>query len=191
MHLAKLIINQRCIYKIHSSRFRINKWSLNLSFDEAKKNEEIVPLGDSTILRMIRKIRSMDITEDYINSLKTEIRRVKKKNVNTNNKQEIKELYKKLDSAMIIEDYVAIIFDTMKDWNRANSKKNPIFFNGYQYVRLVGTNGGIKNNVIIFCKKEIYDNLDTKLNNGRDKTKKYIPAKFESYKALHVLLQHP
>jgi hypothetical protein len=191
MPLAKQVINQRYVYKIHSSRFEMNDWCLNLTIEEAKRNEEIVPIGDSTLLRMIRKIRNNDLSETNITNLKSAIKKIKSEKVTEENKQKIKEMYQRLDKMMLIDDYLAIIFDNKKDWKRANSKKQSIFFNGCQYVRLVGTNGGIKKNTVIFCKKDIYNELNNKLNNGRNINKEYVPAKFESYKALTCSVSTP
>ena len=49
---------------------------------------------------------------------------------------------------------------------------------------MLGTSGGIKKSTVVFCSKEIHEELDRRLNNGRDETQKYVPAKFEAYKSL-------
>jgi hypothetical protein len=189
--MSKQTTNQRLIYKIHSSRFRINDWDLILTSSEAKDNEEIVPLGDSITLRMIRKIKNDDTTEDEIFNIKKQLKKLKKSKKN-NNSDKITELYNQLEKKTLIEDYIVVVFDNIADWNRFNSRDNPISFNNNKYVRLVGTNGGVKNNTVIFCKKDIHDGgLDKRLNNGRDTKKKYVPAKFESYKALACSVSTP
>jgi hypothetical protein len=76
--MSKQTINQRLIYKIHSSRFRINNWSLNLTPEEAKDNGEIVPIGDSIVLRMIRKINNNNTSEEEIFNIKNELKKLKK-----------------------------------------------------------------------------------------------------------------
>ena len=100
-----------------------------------------------------------------------------------NKQQEVKEWKQKLIDQTLETDYLQIVFDTIADWNRANNGE-PVVFNGKEYVRLIGTNNGIKANTVVFVNKEIYENLETRLNNGRDKKVKYVPAKFEAYKAL-------
>jgi hypothetical protein len=188
--MSKQITNQRLIYKIHSSRFKINNWSLNLTPEEAKDNEELVTLGDSIVLRMIRKINNDNTTEQDIFKIKKDLKRIKKQK-KIDNYKKIKELYDLLEKKTLIDDYIAITFDSIADWNKFNSKKKPVFFNGNIYCRLVGTNGGVKNNTVIFVKKSIHDELDKRLNNGRNKEKKYVPAKFESYKALSCSVSTP
>ena len=62
--------NQRLIYKIHSDRFVCNNWNLTLDFDTARRNQEVVSLGDSIALRMIRRMKGYIITEEEINRIK-------------------------------------------------------------------------------------------------------------------------
>ena len=178
--MSKSVTNQRLVYKIHSTRIRYNNWDLNLSFKDAKKNEEIVSLGDSIVLRMIRQINNNNITEEEIGEIKKTIKKSKK---NKNNEL-TKDYSKRLIEQTLEKDYLLIIFDSVDDWNKANSKNVDVKINGKTFVRLLGTNGGIKSNTVVFVNKEIHEELDKRLNNGRDLSKKYVPAKFESYKAL-------
>lgn len=187
--MSKQVTNQRLIYKIHSSRFKVNHWSLNLTLQEAKDNEELISMGDSILLRMIRSIKNDTTTEQEIFDIKKNLNK-QKKNKNSD-REKIKATYDLLESKTLMEDIVVIVFDSISDWNRFNSTKKPIFFNGSPIVRLVGTNGGVKNSTVIFCKKHIYDELNKRLNNGRNEQKKYVPAKFESYKALACSVSTP
>lgn len=178
--MSKSITNQRLVYKIHSSRLKYNNWNLELSFDEAVRNEEIVSLGDSIALRMIRKIQDDIITEQDINKLKDDIKKKKK------NKEDFTEDKDKLNNKILEENILLIVFDNDEDWKYATSKnENDIIqFNNKEFIRLVGTNGGIKNNTVVFANKEMHSDLSKRLNNGRKKSEKYVPAKFEAYKAL-------
>ena len=178
--MSKSVTNQRLVYKIHSTRIKYNNWDLNLSFKEAKRNEEIVSLGDSIVLRMIRQINNNNITEEEIGEIKKTIKKSKK---NKNN-EVVKDYSKRLVEQTLEKDYLLIIFDSVDDWNKANSKNVDVKINGKTFVRLLGTNGGIKSNTVVFVNKEIHEELDKRLNNGRDLSMKYVPAKFESYKAL-------
>ena len=176
--MSKSITNQRLVYKIHSSRLRYNKWDMKLSFEEATKNEEIVSLGDSIALRMIRKITKNKVTDEEIHKLKKEIKEYKKQ------KKSFSEKLNDLNNKILEENYLLIVFDNDEDWNYCTNKNNEIKFNNKIFVRLVGTNGGIKNNTVVFINKEIHKEMDKRLNNGRKKSAKYVPAKFEAYKAL-------
>ena len=67
------LYNQRLVLKINSKRLRYNNWDLNVTLEEAKKNEELVSLGDSIALRMIRQIRGNNVTEEDINQTKRKL----------------------------------------------------------------------------------------------------------------------
>jgi hypothetical protein len=181
--MSKSITNQRKVFKIHSGRFRNNNWILKLNLKEASENEEVVSLGDSNLLRIIREIRGGTIDEE-INKIKQEILQIEKMDNSKKNRRKIKEYQSKLDELSFTDDYLLIIFDSDKDWDFINSKKTKLFLNENEYVRLVGTNGGIKKNVVVFCKQELHEELNIRLNNGRNEKKKYVAGKFESYKAL-------
>ena len=58
---------------------------------------------------------------------------------NKENKIRIKKEYEKLTEQTFIEDYVMIVFDSIDDWNKANSKKINLKINGKEFVRLLGT----------------------------------------------------
>ena len=183
--MSKSLLNaQRLVLKINSKRLRYSNWDLKVSLEEAKKNEELVSLGDSITLRMIRQIRNCNVTEDDIKQTKNNIKKYKKMRTNKENKLRIKQEYEKLTEQTFIEDYIMIVFDSADDWNKVNSNKINLKINGKEFVRLLGTSGGIKKSTVVFCSKEIHEELDRRLNNGRDETQKYVPAKFEAYKSL-------
>jgi len=177
--MGKSLSNQRHVYKISSSRFRANDWNLTLEYEEAIKNNEIVKIKDSNTLRIIREIKG-DKSDEEINKLK---RIIREKQIQ--GKNYIKE--KKLKDRLSLEvDYLMVVFDNSQDWLYANSKieEEELILNGKSYKRLLGTNGGIKNNTVVFTRKTIHAELDRRLNNGRNEEVKYVPAKFEAYKAL-------
>ena len=179
-----LMNNQRLVLKINSKKLRYANWDLKISLEEAKQGEELVSLGDSQTLRMIRQIRNCSIKEEDINEIKKNIKALKTATTNANNKQRIKEEYEKLMKATFIEDYVVIVFDSIDDWNKVNSTKVNLMINGKEYVRLLGTSGGIKKSAVVFVTKEIHGELYKRLNCDRDMSYKCVPAKFEAYIAL-------
>lgn len=181
--MSKQLFSNRYILKINSNRLKLNNWSLNISFDEAKNNEEIIALGDSQLLRFIRRLTNNNYSEEEIRDIKHEIRELKKEKNNKNNIDKIRKLYDKLNKILYIDSYVGIVFDTKSDFDRATSKKG-FYINGRKYKRLLGTTGGVKQNTVMFCDETIYEELTNLLDNGRNKSVPMIPAKFEAYKAL-------
>ena len=68
---------------------------------------------------------------------------------------------------------MCLIIDKEKDYWRACKGFK---INGIKYVRLLGTNGGIKNSTIVFVSERLATELRRLIDNGRDKTKELVPA---------------
>ena len=188
--MSKQLYSQRFILKIHSSRLKLSKWSLDINLKEARDNEELISLGDGQLLRFIREIRNINNTEKQIKEIKKEIKDIKKDKNSRKNKEKIMELYNELDKMLYIKDYIAIVFDKKSDFDRATGKKG-VFINGKRYKRLIGTTGGVKGNTVMFCTEEIHKELNDRLENGRKKDVPIIPAKFEAYKSLSASVSTP
>jgi hypothetical protein len=181
--LTKQQSSQKHILKIHSSILRRSKWSLNIPFEEAKKNKDIISLADSEMLRFIRNIKDYEIDENEILHIKKEIDRIKKETSSIENRKKIKELQNKKDNLLYTQDYVCIIMDKNTDFDKCNRKKG-FFINGIKYKRMVGTTGGIKKETIVYVNEEVFDELNKRVDNGRNKEIPLVPAKLEAYKSL-------
>jgi hypothetical protein len=185
--LPKQQASLKYIYKIHSTRLRQSKWSLELSMEEAINNNELVSIADSEVLRFINKGKNV---EHLVSEITSQINHIKKQPVSVENKNKIKNLYKQKYSLLFVKDYICIVIDKLKDFDRMNSKKG-FFINGTKYKRLLATNGGVKQSTVVYVSEDIYDGLHIKLENGRDTSKKLVPAKLEAYKALACSVSTP
>lgn len=188
--MSKQLYNQRYILKIPSIKLKKNNWNLNISLEQAKKNKELVKLSDGQALRFIREITGKDYSEEEINSVKREIKELKKEKNSISNIKKIKELNIKLDSMLYITDYVSIVFSKKSELDKACSKKG-VTINGKKYKRIIGTTNGLKKNQVNFCSEEIYPELNKRLENDRDKNLLCIPGKFEAYKSLSASYSSP
>lgn len=166
------------IYKLHSTRLSDSKWELTLPLTEALANgTDVVELNDSQLIRFLDRMNGIDVKEKVF-ELKTEIARLKKQG---KNRTTIRKLYLELYKTQFREDYVCIIMDSMKHYDRCNKGFS---INGIKYRRLLGTNNGIKKSTIIYINADKYDRLYEMINCERDMTKKFVPAKLEAYQAL-------
>lgn len=188
--MSKQLYSSRYVLKINSSRLRLNNWDLKLTLQEARNSEEVISLGDSQLLRFIRKLTDMNYTENEISDIKKEIKKLKMNKNNKENRKKIIELYDTLDKMLYIPDYVGIIFDNKADFDRATGKLG-FKINDIKFKRLLGTTGGIKQNTIMFCNEDIHKELNDMLDNGRNKEIPLIPAKFEAYKSLCASVSTP
>lgn len=119
--------------------------------------------------------------DDKAKEIKVQIRKIKKEPNNIQNKRKIKKLYSELDALQYKPDYMCLIIDKEKDYYRAC---RGFSINGINYKRLLGTNGGIKNETIVFVSERVHDELARRIDNGRNPNKALVTAKLEAYKAL-------
>lgn len=179
--ISKQLVCQKYIYKIHSSRLRKERWKLTLPIEEARRNDEVISLADSQVLRWIDELNGITDADKQAREIKQEIRRVRKEANNIQNRRAIKQLYTKLDKLQYKPDYMCLIIDKEKDYYRAC---RGFSINGVKYKRLLGTNGGIKNSTIVFVSERLVDELRRRIDNGRNPDAELVPAKLEAYKAL-------
>ena len=172
---------QRYIFKIHSAKLREAKWNLTLPLSEARKNDEVISLAGSQILRWIDELNGDNDSEERAREIKREIKEIKRNDNTPQSKRRIRQLYGKLDEIQFKPDYVSIVIDRITDYRRLCKGFK---INGIEYMRLLGTSGGIKMSTIVFVSARLHDELERRINNGRDMTKKFNPAKLEAYRAL-------
>lgn len=166
---------------MHSSRLRKAKWNLTLPIAEGRKNDEVISLADSQVLRWLDELNGITDAESRAREIKSEIRQLRKEQNSVQNRRRVKQLYAELDEIQFKPDYLCVIIDREKDYHRAC---RGFKINGIKYQRLLGTNGGVKNKTIVFISDRHADEIKRRIDNGRDMQKALVPAKFEAYKAL-------
>lgn len=186
--MSKQLSCQKFVYKIHSSRLRKEKWKLALPISEARKNEEVISLADSQILRWIDELNGVVDGDAQARHIKREIKRVRNLPYSVENRRVIRKLYEDLDEVQFKPDYMCLIIDKEKDYYRAC---RGFTINNVKYVRLLGTNGGIKNSTIVFVSERLAPELRRRIENGRDPNKELVTAKLEAYKALTCSASNP
>lgn len=180
--MAHQVKSHAFVYKLHSSRLADAKWNLTLPLEEALSNgTDIISLSDSQLLRFVDEIRGID-SEARMRELKAEIASLKNhpdRNGSINRK--IKALYLEMHQTQFKSDYVCIVMDSLKHYDRCNKGFS---INGIRYRRFLGTNNGIKRSTIIYLSEEIYPQIKERVDCGRNLEQKLVPAKLEAYQAL-------
>ena len=174
-------VSQRFVFKIHSKRLRNNKWDLKLSVKDARANGEIISLADSQMLRWIDELNEVSGADIRAQRIKNEIYRIKHDPGYPDAKKRLKFLYDELDRVEFKADYISVVMDSKTDYRRAC---RGFKVNGVGFVRLLGTPGGIKTSTIVFVSERLAPELRRRIDNGRDMTKTFVPAKLEAYRAL-------
>lgn len=181
MILAKQLVCQKYIFKLHSSRLRRAKWRLTLPIAEARKNDEVISLADSQILRWLDELNGITDAETRAREIKSKIRHLRKEPNSVQNRKLASQLYEQLDSIQFKPDYLCVVIDKTKDYYRACKG---FIINGLKYQRLLGTSGGVKNKTIVFVSERHAEEIRRRIDNGRNLEKEIVPAKLEAYKAL-------
>ena len=170
--MSKQLNSGRYVLKINSSRLRNSDWDMKISLNEARENEELITLGDSQLLRFIRRLTDIDYSEEEISEVKQKIKQLKKEKNSKKVKNEIIELYNLLDKMLYIEDYIGVVFDNKADFDRATGKYG-FKINGKKFKRLLATTGGVKANTVMFCSEDygfvvVSDNDELKIGTVGD-----------------------
>lgn len=180
--MSKHLTSQQYVFKIHTSRLRRAKWNLQLTTNQARENQELIALSESQIMRFIDEINGITNPELHISEIKKQIKELKYEKNLAISRPKIKKLYSELDTYQFKKDYVCVIIDSNKDYHKIY--KNGFKINGITYRRLLGTTGGVKNNTIVFVNNNLLPELNRRIDNGRNLSMKFTPAKLEAYKSL-------
>ena len=174
---------QKFIYKIHTKQLKRNNWKLDLPLETAMQDysDLIVSINDSQMLRWIDELNGVEGYEEQIDYIKRQIKYWKRKPKNNESRKQIESYYRKLYNLQFQKDYVCIVMDSVKDYDRSNQGFE---INGIRFKRLLGTNGGVKTSTIVYVNEELWPRLRERIDNGRKMTKELVPAKFEAYCAL-------
>lgn len=180
--MSKHLTSQRFVYKIHTSRLRRAKWNLTLTINQARENKELIALSESQMMRFIDELNGIINPEIHTADIKFQIKKLKLEKNLAYSRPKIKKLYDELDKYQFKKDYVCVVIDNNKDYMKIY--KNGFKINGITYRRLLGTTGGVKNNTIVFVNEKLLPELKRRIDNGRNLTKEFTPAKLEAYNAL-------
>lgn len=180
--MAKQRTYHKFIYKLNSKTIKKAKWNLTLPLLTAMRNKnDIVALNDSQLIRWICELNGIGNPDEKVKSIKRAIKMEKRKPKSRETKNNIKKLYDELYNLQYQKDCLYVIMNSDKDYDRANKGFS---INGYEYSRLLGTNGGVKKSTITYIGNNLIDEINKRIDNGRNKSVPVVPAKLEAYKSL-------
>lgn len=169
--------------KLDSGLLKENKYNLNLSFYECLKSNLIISLADSQMLRSIRDITGKKVDRDQLEDWWQERDYLKKKKNSKVNRQKIKELQDKIYDMMYIPEYITVVMESIKDYERMFKKG--FYFNGRLYKRMSCSASQARVSTVVFVDDNIREELRRRLDNGRDLNKPLAPSKYNAYFGLY------
>ena len=126
-------LQQFYVLKFNSSRLKKDNYNINITIQTARKNEELISLGDNQVLRSIRKIKGKDIDFEFINQLFKDRRRLTRRRNCIENKQKILQIDKDIDNLLFIPEYVSVVIEKHSHYRQMIKKKLTI--NGKKYIK--------------------------------------------------------
>ena len=169
--------------KLDSGLLKENKYNLNLSFYECLKSNLIISLADSQMLRSIRDITGQKIDRVQLEEWWQERDAIKKRKNSKSNRQKIKDLQDKIYNMMYIPQYITVVMESVKDYERMFKKG--FYFNGKLYKRMSCSASQARVSTVVFVDDEIREELRRRLDNGRDLKHPLAPSKYNAYFGLY------
>jgi len=173
---------QYYIFKFNSSRLRKYKYNINLNFSQAVKNQELVSIGDSQLLRSLRFLKNEKHDQFYIDSLFLEKRKIKNKRSSRENIQKLIAIENELNDILFIPEIISIVVNKNRDY--LHIINNGIIVNNKKYKRLLCGAGHSRRNTVLLIQEDMELPIKKLLNNGRNEEIELVPAKYNAYFAL-------
>lgn len=194
--LAKNSFNLFYTLKLDTSYIIKNNKFVGFSFQEAKKANQVVSLGDNQIFDFIRQIQKIDYEKliELTHILIKDRNTLKKLENSKENSKNIGILQNKINNLMFMPHIVSVKCDSSKKDYKEVCKhgfriKTEVggVIHDLNYKRLCAGAGQLRRNTALFVNTELYDELEKRMMCGLDKKKigKINLAKFSAYYALY------
>ena len=135
------------------------------------------------MLKSIRDITGQLIDRNQLEEWYKERDFLKKKKNSKNNIARIKELQDNIYNMMYIPQYITVVMENVKDYERIYKKG--FYFNGRLFKRISCSASQARVSTVVFCDDEIREELRKRLDNGRDLNHPLAPSKYNAYFGLY------
>ncbi len=168
------------IAKFQSGRLREFDYKINVTLNDLRRNNEIIRLSDNQILRTLRQVINKPFSQDELNNLLKQKRKLSKE---LNGRKELLEVIQKIDNILYVPEIISIHFENKVHYQKII--KNGVFVNSFKFVRLWAGAGMLRKNVVNFVREDLKDKLVEILDNGRNKEVPLVSAKYSAYFSLN------
>ena len=169
--------------KLSSSLLKEYKYNISITFENCLKSGLIISLSDSQMLKSVREITGQKIDRAILEDWYSERDRLKKKKNSKENRDRIKQLQKNIYDMMYIPEYITVVMENAKDYERMFKKG--FIFNGKTYKRFSCSASQARVSTIVFVTEDIKNELKRRLDNGRDLNHPLAPSKYNAYFGLY------
>ena len=169
--------------KLTSALLKEYKYNLDISFEDCLRSGLIVSLADSQMLKSTRDITGQKIDRVQLEEWYSERDRIKKRKNTKENRARLKELQQNIYDMMYISEYITVVMESIKDYERMYKKG--FVFNGKTYKRFSCSASQARVSTIVFVDEKIKPELKRRLDNGRDLQHPLAPSKYNAYFGLY------
>ena len=180
-----LKLQQFYILKFSSERLKKSNYNIDISFDNARKNSEVITINNSELLRALFRFKKIEFSQKELDNLLYLRKKLKKSENNEKNRLEIKNITEKIEKILFVEDFVNIEF-TNKSHYLAILKRKGFYINGIKFTPFLASAGMIRKNTAMFINNNIKHQLMDVLENGRNESVPMVAAKFGAYFSLYA-----
>ena len=172
---------QYYVLKLNTSYLKKHKYKIDVLFGSAVALNQIVSVGDSAVLREVRRLTNHNVDLEQIDEWFNLRKKIKKKPKSKENAKKIASLTQNINDALYIPEYVSVVVDNVAHYEYIN--QNSLIINDKEYVRLLCSSGGARHNTVVFIDKDLYEPVDKFITNGSYDFE-LSPAKYNAYYAL-------
>lgn len=171
------------IYKLESKNLKKDNFNITLNLDDARLNGLVVSLGDSQVLRSLRKLKEQNFCQEELNQLLLEKKKLKSKSNNRQNRDKLKNIENKISGMLFVPEVVSVVINDPRHYEKIVNQG--LFINGVRFSRLLCGAGNARRSTVFFIDERYEKELKKILNNNRSETKQIVPSKFNAYFGLY------
>lgn len=181
-------LQQYYVLKISTSRLKKSNYNLTLTINDARKSGELVSIGDSQMLRSLRKIKNIECDPIKIKELFLQRKKIKNKKYTPENSDLLLEIEKNIDDILFVPEIVSVLVTDIKQYEYLG--QHGFLLNGRRFKRFLCGAGQARRNNSLWISEEYESQLTDILNNGR-RDIEIVPAKFSAYFSLSASASLP
>lgn len=169
------------VFRLKSSRLKEYNYDIQLTVEEARKNKELISIGDSELLRQIREYKNIDLTK--LNQLNQRKKIIKKEPSSIANIELLNKIQEQIDNILFVPEVIFINIKSKSQYK--NMFLDNVKVNNKVFKRFICGSGHSRNSKVIFVEEETLERIKPKLENGYNKEKDLSPNKFNAYFGLY------
>lgn len=177
-------LQQFYILKFDSDRLKNANYDIDISFDDARINNEIVTINNSELVRTLFRYKGVDFDQNEIDNLLILRKKIEKHLNSEQNREKMIEIMDKIKNLLYIQDFISVKFKNKTHYLEI-LKRNGFYVNGIRFTPFLASAGMIRRNTAMFVNNNIKHPLMDILENNRDEGIPIVPAKWGAYFSLY------